>query len=65
MRVGPVWTQEVALDGRLHAIEHEPDLSLQRLKEKIYIGVIGFGVIATPLWAGFLVYMPGRLIGWW
>jgi hypothetical protein len=40
-------------------------LGVERLRDGVYRGVIGLGLIATPLWMSSLVYIPGHLIGWW
>ncbi len=57
--------QGVVLDGSLHSTHHTPGLDVEKLRDTVYKGLIGLGVMATPVWVGFLVYTPGHLIGWW
>ncbi len=60
-----VLAEGAALDGPLHSTHHTSDLGVDWLRDAVYKGLIGLGVIATPVWVGFLVYTPGHLIGWW
>ena len=53
-------------------VEDDPSLELPDgpapalgVRDRTAFALIGLGLIATPAWMGFLVYVPGHLIGWW
>jgi hypothetical protein len=60
-----VLAEGAALNGPLHSTHHTSGLDVERLRDGVYKGLIGLGLMATPVWIGFLVYTPGHLIGWW
>jgi hypothetical protein len=60
-----VLVQGAALDGSLPSAQRRSGLDVERLRDGVYRGVIGLGLIATLLWMSSLVYIPGYLIGWW
>jgi hypothetical protein len=65
MRSQVVLAQEATLDGSLHSARRTSGLNVERLRDGVYRGVIGIGLIATLLWMSSLVYIPGHLVGWW
>ncbi len=60
-----VLAEGATLDGSLHSARRTSGLNVEKLRDGVYRGVISLGLIATPVWVGFLVYTPGHLIGWW
>ena len=60
-----VFVQGAALDSTLPSAQRTSGLDVERLRDRVYRGVIGLGLIATLLWMSGLVYIAGHLIGWW